>query len=522
MRPRLLLAAVVLAAAPLARAQVELNVISGVDVKDEGAEVVVSIRGTKPPNFTTFSMADPPRFVIDLSESRFDRVPEDIVVPGGLIEVVKNLSYGSDATSIARVMIAFTVEVDPPDVQTVGDTLIVKIARPGGMAVAQASSSGQDAAARAEAKAKAEIAALQAEAERKSREDAEMRARQEREASARESRQAASGSSKATAAASGAGAAAGGAAVGGAAVAAGGKEADARAREAEARAEAEAQARAAEAQRKADAQREAESRAEAEAQARAAEAQRKANAQREAEARAEAEAQAREDADRQARADAEARADSQRRADAERDAQARADAEGRAEAEARTRADGAQARAEEEARAQAQRRDEPDRPEPERMAAAEPTPADDRLEARAPAAQLREIGFKQLPGVSRVFVRTSVTPRFNIQDVGQDTIRIEFENTRVVRRNDTRFLDTSFFSSAVAMITPSKRGTTYVVDIKLRERVPYQQRIEGDMLAIDFERPAAGAAAPSPAAGPDLQSGAAPGESAAPEDAKPE
>jgi hypothetical protein len=53
------------------------------------------------------------------------------------------------------------------------------------------------------------------------------------------------------------------------------------------------------------------------------------------------------------------------------------------------------------------------------------------------------------------------------------------------------------------MITPSKRGSTYVVDIKLKQRVPYQQRVEGDMLAIDFERPGAAAAEPpAPLAAP--------------------
>ena len=50
--------------------------------------------------------------------------------------------------------------------------------------------------------------------------------------------------------------------------------------------------------------------------------------------------------------------------------------------------------------------------------------------------------------------------------------------------------------SAVAVVTPARRGASYVLDIKLRERVPYQQRIEGDMLAIDFERPAGPGALP--------------------------
>jgi colicin import membrane protein len=88
-------------------------------------------------------------------------------------------------------------------------------------------------------------------------------------------------------------------------------------------------------------------------------------------------------------------------------------------------------------------------------------------------------------------------------------VRVELQNTAVKRRNDTRFLDTSFFPSAVAMISPSKRGSTYVVDIKLKQKVPYQQKIEGDMLAIDFERPGSTAAA-SPAPGAEPPAAAAP------------
>jgi len=100
--------------------------------------------------------------------------------------------------------------------------------------------------------------------------------------------------------------------------------------------------------------------------------------------------------------------------------------------------------------------------------------------------------------------------------VGDDVVRVELENTRATRRNDTRFLDTSFFASPVALITPSVKGTAYVVDIKLRQRVPYQQKVEGDVLAIDFERPqpAAAPGEPPPAEGAQP---AQPGEQPAPE-----
>ena len=44
-----------------------------------------------------------------------------------------------------------------------------------------------------------------------------------------------------------------------------------------------------------------------------------------------------------------------------------------------------------------------------------------------------------------------------------------------------------------------------MLTVKLRQRVPYQQRREGDMLAVDFQRPpaTAAAAAPPPADAPD-------------------
>jgi hypothetical protein len=150
----------------------------------------------------------------------------------------------------------------------------------------------------------------------------------------------------------------------------------------------------------------------------------------------------------------------------------------------------AAAEAERQARIQA-RADAKAKREIETALASQQGTASSAVAAPVKPAKLQAIGFKQLPTVSRVFVKTSATPRFTITDVGDDVVRLEVENTRSSRRNDTRPLDTSFFPSAVALITPSKQGTSYVVDIKLRKRVPYQQKVEGDLLAIDFERPAA-------------------------------
>jgi hypothetical protein len=126
--------------------------------------------------------------------------------------------------------------------------------------------------------------------------------------------------------------------------------------------------------------------------------------------------------------------------------------------------------------------------------------------------QVREVGFRQLPDVSRIFVRTSATPQYSVQEVDDRTVRIELENSRALRKNDLRFLDTSFFSSAVELITPSRQGTSYVLTVKLRQRVPYQQKVEGDLLAIDFQRPAEGSAGARPKGTAAASEGPAPAE----------
>ncbi|HET6922592.1 MAG TPA: AMIN domain-containing protein [Anaeromyxobacteraceae bacterium] len=493
MRLRTILSAAGLAAASAAGAQtVELNVISKVQVQDAGNEVVVSIKGSKPPNFTTFSMMDPPRFVIDVSESTFKNVPEDITGGGGLIQVVKNLSYGSEATSIARVMIAFTREVDPPDVQTAGSELVVRIAKPGDMGVAQRAAPPEPRAAPAAtaaapaaqppADAAALAAAEQARLEKEEQARFEAKARAEAEAQAKAEVEA----------------------------------------ELRAAAEAQALARAQEQQDKARAADEAKARREAEAQAAALEkTDAKARAE-EAKRLEEEEAKARREAEAQAKADAKARAEEEKRLKAEEvtarreaEAQAKADAKARAEEEKRLKAEEAKARREAEAQAKADARARAEeakrlkaeearaRREAGALKVASLPPAEPRVEALAPSGapnQVREVGFRQMPGASRVFVRTAQEPRFTIMEAGEKLIRVELANTRVRRRNDSRFMDTSFFPSAVALVTPKREGSSYVVEIKLKERVPYQQKVEGDMLAIDFERPAGLAVPPGQAA----------------------
>jgi hypothetical protein len=109
------------------------------------------------------------------------------------------------------------------------------------------------------------------------------------------------------------------------------------------------------------------------------------------------------------------------------------------------------------------------------------------------------VGFKQTPGGSRVFVRLRSAPRFSVSEPSDKVVRVEFPNTRVPLRNDLKALDTTFFPSAVARVTPQRNGKSYVLEIQLRERVAWQQRIEGETLSLDFDRPTASAVPVAPA-----------------------
>ncbi len=485
MRARLLPLLAAAVAAPAWAA--ELNVITSVELKDTGPEVVLSVKGSRKPSFTTFSMADPPRFVIDFSESRFQGVPEETPGVGGVVKTVKALSYGSDASAIARVMIAFAVEVDPPAIEDAGESLVVRVARPAGAGAAVAAAPEPDAKAKADVAA----AAVATAADVKAKADADAKARADADAKAK-------------------------------------ADAEAKARAEEDRRQAQAQAKAdADAKAKADA--DAKARADADAKAKLDE------EHRQAQAKADADAKAKADADATARADEERRqakalADADAKAKADAEAQAKGDEERRRaqawadggadqeklEAEiAAGRAEAKGAKAGKAAPPQAEAGSDADQKalEAEIAAAraeakgARPAKSARSVETVAPQgaeARIQEVGFKQLPEASRVFIRTSSPAEFSIQDVDERTVRIELQNTRAARYNDLRFLDTSFFPSAVQLITPSRQGSSYVLTVKLRQRVPYQQKREGDMLVVDFQRPPATAAAvPPPAGAPD-------------------
>ncbi|HZZ83427.1 MAG TPA: AMIN domain-containing protein [Anaeromyxobacteraceae bacterium] len=184
-----------------------------------------------------------------------------------------------------------------------------------------------------------------------------------------------------------------------------------------------------------------------------------------------------------------------------------------AEQRARKQAEVEAARVAEEARAEAARAEAEEKsraaatPQPAAQPASGPTPPKARVAASvsrpAPARRtaaahrsngtdqlVEEIGFRQLGEGSRVYVRTRGAPRFTVLDGGDRSVELRFEDARVMNRNDVRSFDTSFFPSAVLSVSPRRQNGSYLVEIRLREKVAYQQKVEGELIALDFARPA--------------------------------
>jgi hypothetical protein len=456
---------VALAQAPAAN----LNTISGVQVNGG----TVTITGTTKPNFTTFSMTDPPRLVIDISEATFSGVPEELQVGNGTVTGIRTASYGSDASAIARVLIGYEREVET-DIQVNGNQLVVRVAGGAGQAVAQAPAQPEAAPAAAQPPptqdGSAAQAAAAAEAERQAQEkaaaDAAAAARADREAQEKAATEAAARA-----------------------------QADAEAekkRQEEARAalqRQEAEARAA-AQAAADEKKRQEAEARAAAQAAADEKKRQV-----ADARAAAQA-----AEEERRASAQAAADEKKRQEAEARAAAKSAAEERraaAQAAEEERRAQQQAAAEERRQREAEARAARSSRQPEAVAMATPRERErlevSRGESSGPVEvssrrkTMTLVGFQQQSGASRVFVRTSEPVRYTVSEEGGAVV-LELENTRIDLSNNTRPLDTSFFSSPVTRVEADASGRAVRVTINLRQQAPYQARQDGNVISLDFQR----------------------------------
>lgn len=109
------------------------------------------------------------------------------------------------------------------------------------------------------------------------------------------------------------------------------------------------------------------------------------------------------------------------------------------------------------------------------------------------------VGFQMVGDGGRVFIQTNEPPVYEVVPGRPDEVVIELPSTRLHRRNDGRPLKTGYFPTAVLEVDANrmKRDRTKVT-IRLREKVGYDLRQEGNYLILDF-RPPTKAIAPPPA-----------------------
>jgi colicin import membrane protein len=116
---------------------------------------------------------------------------------------------------------------------------------------------------------------------------------------------------------------------------------------------------------------------------------------------------------------------------------------------------------------------------------------DDREAVRGPGT-VESFGFKQLDGRSRVFVRTSSAVNFSVREDGPNLVVLELQDTKIGKKNNRRFLDTSFFDTPVELISPQVEGSAVRIAIRLKSQVQYAARQEGGEIFVDFQRPGEG------------------------------
>ncbi len=117
---------------------------------------------------------------------------------------------------------------------------------------------------------------------------------------------------------------------------------------------------------------------------------------------------------------------------------------------------------------------------------------EERVEMSTAIKHMTWVGFQQTADVSRVFVKTNAPVSYRVVEEGDSLVVLELDNTVIPLRNNRRFLDTTFFESAVAMVVPREVGGVgqrVRIEIQLKHKVPFQTGREENMVFVNFDRP---------------------------------
>jgi hypothetical protein len=107
-------------------------------------------------------------------------------------------------------------------------------------------------------------------------------------------------------------------------------------------------------------------------------------------------------------------------------------------------------------------------------------------------ASIHWIGFEmKANGGSRVFMKASAPLDYTQIEGGSDlNLVIEFNQSKLITRNDQREIDTTYFYSVVQSIKAKQKDKqTVFLQIQLREACDHKILIEGNFLYIDFPAP---------------------------------
>ena len=99
------------------------------------------------------------------------------------------------------------------------------------------------------------------------------------------------------------------------------------------------------------------------------------------------------------------------------------------------------------------------------------------------------IGFQQMAGTSRVFVRLDGNAAYRQQMAGGSKFVVELLNTRIKYKINKLPLPTTYFDSPVSRIQARNSGRRTRIEVELRESVAWRIKRIGSTIAIDFTRP---------------------------------
>jgi hypothetical protein len=99
---------------------------------------------------------------------------------------------------------------------------------------------------------------------------------------------------------------------------------------------------------------------------------------------------------------------------------------------------------------------------------------------------IKYVGFNQKDGVSRVFVRLDGKAKYRQFRQGDERVVVEFVNTAVNVKNNTRPLDTSYFETPLTSVQAVPTGDNTRLEITLRGPVTWEVKRIGTTLALDF------------------------------------